>query len=481
MAKSRTLLLLPFVLAVQVVMAQQPRDMWEVGVHGGSFFVTGDVDPKFGYGYGVHIRKAADYIFSMRLDLMGGQAKGENKPQNVDRVFTTDFYSGTVFGVVTLNNFRNTQSVKKVNLYAMVGAGINTYQASYINETFCDPDSNRMCEPRKVKMEISPQAILGAGLSFRLSPRINIGLEHQVGTLFGKRADLIDGSEKESGVRTPFRDLTQYTSIRFNFNIGNTANRSEPLYWKNPFEVVLNDMQDVKKRTEEALKDSDGDGVIDAVDQEPDTPSNAPVDTRGRTLDSDKDGVADFRDKEPFYPPRSGERVNADGVVVNPISSGGVTEERVKELISEALQSYTGGNGSGGSGSVTEWFLPMIHFGSESASIKYSDYGTLASLGRMLKGNANLKLVITGHTDQTGNEEFNDYLSYMRAKAVVDHLVANQGIARGRLIIQWKGKNDALVPSTSSYMNRRVEFRVAGPEDVEMDPPKNTGKKTGGY
>ncbi|MBK7873772.1 MAG: hypothetical protein IPJ74_25500 [Saprospiraceae bacterium] len=55
-------------------------------------------------------------------------------------------------------------------------------------------------------------------------------------------------------------------------------------------------------------------------------------------------------------------------------------------------------------------------------------------------------------------------------------------LGRGRLVIQWKGQQEALVPSASSYMNRRVEFRVAAPEDVEMDPPSGTTvKKKDGY
>jgi OOP family OmpA-OmpF porin len=187
------------------------------------------------------------------------------------------------------------------------------------------------------------------------------------------------------------------------------------------------------------LADSDGDGVIDAVDEDPNTPPDVPVDTKGRVLDSDKDGVADYKDKEPYYPPRAGETVNTDGVVTNPISGSGVTEARVKELIDEALDRRgvgTGGaGGTGGGGGVTEMFLPMIHFASESNQVKYSDYGTLAGVARVLKGNPNIRLVVSGHTDQTGPEALNDWLSYQRANSIIEHLVTNHGIGRGRLVL----------------------------------------------
>jgi outer membrane protein OmpA-like peptidoglycan-associated protein len=124
-------------------------------------------------------------------------------------------------------------------------------------------------------------------------------------------------------------------------------------------------------------------------------------------------------------------------------------------------------------------FLPMIHFASESNQVKYSDYGTLAGVARVLKGNPNIRLVVSGHTDQTGPESLNDWLSYQRANSIIEHLVTNHGIGRGRLVLQWEGKKSALVPVTSSYMNRRVEFRVASQGDVEMDPPAKPSGKDG--
>ena len=276
-----------------------------------------------------------------------------------------------------------------------------------------------------------------------------------------------------------------------NFNIGSTTKKTEPLYWVNPLEQVYEELDEVKKKTESAITDSDGDGVIDAIDQEADTPPDVPVDTKGRTLDSDRDGVPDYKDKEPYYPPRAGEQVNSQGVVTNPTNNG-VSEDRVRELIDEALQEFKEtleaenpnlGGGSNGTyaGPISEMFLPMIHFGSDSDRIKYSDYGTLASIARVLKGNTELRLVITGFADKTGPESYNDDISYRRAKSVVDHFVTNHGIGRGRLVLQYKGATEALVPSSSSYMNRRVEFRTAQGADVEMDPPAKTNskKKTG--
>ena len=169
---------------------------------------------------------------------------------------------------------------------------------------------------------------------------MNIGAEYQATSVFGNRADLLDGTDFGTGGQNKqgiFRDILNYANLRIGINIGNKSTRSEPLYWINPMEVVLNDINELRTAQENiTLSDSDGDGVIDQIDLEPNTPVGALVDTKGRTLDSDRDGVPDYLDKEPYYTPRQGERVNSEGVVVNPIATGGVTEDRVRELIDEA-------------------------------------------------------------------------------------------------------------------------------------------------
>ncbi len=457
----------PLGLSAQSASAStKPKDMMELGVGAGHFFYAGEVDFEPSYAVALHLRKATDYLFSLRVDAMMGVAKGKGRDGDDFYNYESQWFSGTVLGVFSLNNLRFDRPKKKTNLYIMGGAGVNSYSTEYQTPGIGSPRRGTFDH------EIAPHATLGAGISFRVSSRVNIGLEHQAFALFGQRGDLMDAVNWEANNfnnRSGFNDIPSFTNLQLNFNLGSTSNRSEPLYWGGFGSELMSSVDEVKKRQDDALKDSDGDGVIDAIDQEPNTPSTVPVDTKGRTLDSDKDGIADHKDLEPYYPPRAGERVNEDGVVVNPIApGGGVTEDRVKELIDEALSKY---GLSDPKGTVAEWFLPMIHFGVDSYTVKYSDYGTLASLARMLKSNANMRLVITGFTDQTGPEEYNDGLSYQRAKSIAEHLESQHGIARGRMVLEWKGKQDALVPAAASYMNRRVEFRVAGASDVEMDPP----------
>ncbi len=438
-----------------------PKDMFEIGVNAGYLFVSGDVSPDMNFAGGIHFRKAADYIFSFRGDFIYGQASGMDEKNN--RSYTNDWMSGSLLGILSLNAVRFNKDVRRFNYYVLAGGGVNNFETRYYDER--NPDA---LHPR----EISPHVTVGAGIAIRLSPRFNVSVEHQASSLFGRRADFLDGYEKQGNVRTPFRDFMNYTRVGINFNVGDTKKLAEPLYWINPLRNIVQRMDGLEKKQELDLVDTDGDGVLDLVDQEPETPADVPVDTKGRTLDSDRDGVPDYKDLEPYNPPRPGEVVNSQGIVENRElpegAGGGVTEDRVREIVKEELEvvGLTGGN------SVAEWFLPMIHFSTDQYTIKYSDYGTLSGIAQMMKSNPKLRLVVKGFTDETGSEAYNDALSYDRAREVIDHLVNNYGIGRGRLILHWGGQSQSLVPTVSSFVNRRVEFKVAS-DEVEMDPPED--------
>lgn len=55
----------------------KPRNQWEIGIKAGLFQVSGDIPAKFlSPGFGLHVRKAFGYVFSMRLEYIYGIGKG---------------------------------------------------------------------------------------------------------------------------------------------------------------------------------------------------------------------------------------------------------------------------------------------------------------------------------------------------------------------------------------------------------------------
>ena len=104
--------------------------MFEVGINGGLSMLGGDVKPLPSYGIGIHVRKALDYIFSLRGDFLLAKLKGADETtaqQVLDREFETDWKSGTVFGVLSLNSLHWNKPVRSTNIYVMVGGGGNSY------------------------------------------------------------------------------------------------------------------------------------------------------------------------------------------------------------------------------------------------------------------------------------------------------------------------------------------------------------------
>lgn len=75
-----------------------------------------------------------------------------------------------------------------------------------------------------------------------------------------------------------------------------------------------------------------------------------------------------------------------------------------------------------------------ITFGFDSSTIQAESKPSLDEIAKYLKDNPSISLYVVGHTDMTGTLSYNLKLSKDRAKAVVDAMVKDYGIAADRLI-----------------------------------------------
>ena len=426
-------------------------DGLELGIHGGHFFSSGNIDFKPGYGVGLHIRKSLDYVFSLRLDGMIGQLNGEDDGNL--RNHSTDWVSGSLQGLVTLNNLKWNPNTRKTNIYALGGIGVNHFSGK-VNIDGIESD---VPENTQFHLEV------GAGVAWKINNKMNIGVEHKVMILTNENADDIDGIKtlELEDRRFTFRDVPHYTNIRINFNLGKETEKTQPLYWLNPMEYVNNDLQ-LLKDTRVTLADDDGDGIINQLDEEADTPRDAPVNPKGVALDSDNDGIADYMDEEPYSPAAA--KVNEKGVAeqVDVLAEvDRILEERLKDFSPKTVENAPVNSSGWG-------YLPSVFFDKNSATVRNKDLGVLADMARLIATNKGQKFVVSGHTDKSGGENYNINLSYDRAKAVVDFLV-NAGVDRSQLILQYKGYEQPLFEG-EAVVNRRVEFRVAN-GDSEMAAP----------
>jgi len=309
------------------------------------------------------------------------------------------------------------------------------------------------------------------GLSRKLSKRINLGIEHQ---LMVTDNDYLDGIKFRTALdATNNVDLLHYTNIRLGINLGNLDKVTEPLYWLNPLDATMNDIAMLKQRPVLDISDDDGDGVINMMDVELDTPAGCPVDTRGVTLDSDGDGFADCKDAEPYSPP--GWEVDDKGVAEVVCC---ITEDDVNKIVENKTNAIMNTvNNLAGNSDCGKWFLPMIHFDLDRYNIKPEFYGQLHHIANVMKMCPNVCVAAVGHTDARNSNDYNRVLSYNRAQASVDYLVTNYGIDRSRFNLMYGGEDSPMMGGAKArseaqhYMNRRVEFRLCDGSDFDMGRP----------
>lgn len=99
-----------------------------------------------------------------------------------------------------------------------------------------------------------------------------------------------------------------------------------------------------------------------------------------------------------------------------------------------------------------------ILFDVDSDRIRPESTPTLQELTSTLERNAELSVLIEGHTDSDGDETYNQELSQRRAEAVVSYL-AGQGIDASRLSARGAGEGEPVADnatSTGRQQNRRV-------------------------
>ena len=104
----------------------------------------------------------------------------------------------------------------------------------------------------------------------------------------------------------------------------------------------------------------------------------------------------------------------------------------------------------------------LILFDTNCDCIQSESYVILRNFAEILRDDlADDHIVIVGHTDNRGTNEYNVELSKRRAQSVKDFLVLAYGIEEKRLVIRWFGETQSIATNDTDEgraKNRRVEF-----------------------
>ncbi|MEJ7737284.1 MAG: OmpA family protein [Chitinophagaceae bacterium] len=131
-----------------------------------------------------------------------------------------------------------------------------------------------------------------------------------------------------------------------------------------------------------------------------------------------------------------------------------------------------------GEGIILE-FNSKILFGFDKSDLSGSAEANLDDLAKVLNKYPDTNIEIQGHTDNKGNDAYNNTLSERRAASVAGYL-RNKGISSARIITKGLGES---VPKytndteTGRTENRRVEFLITANEKMKEDARKEADKK----
>jgi len=114
-----------------------------------------------------------------------------------------------------------------------------------------------------------------------------------------------------------------------------------------------------------------------------------------------------------------------------------------------------------------------VYFDTNKYNINAASQATLNKLIGVFKEYPDTNILVVGHTDSQGAEDYNMTLSKNRAYAVTNYLSQN-GISQGRLTTNWFGETQPLYDNATSEgraKNRRVNIAIL-PNDKMIEDAK---------
>ncbi len=175
--------------------------------------------------------------------------------------------------------------------------------------------------------------------------------------------------------------------------------------------------------------DADGDGVINSEDK---CPNKAGAKANGGCPDADKDGDGVI-DREDSCPNIAGTKANKGCPEV---------KKEVQETLNVAIKN--------------------VQFQTSSATLLQKSNADLDKIVKVMNDYPYYSLKISGHTDNRGNDAFNQKLSEDRAKSCFDYLVSH-GISASRMTHAGYGETQPIATNDTKagrLQNRRVMFEL---------------------
>ncbi len=120
-----------------------------------------------------------------------------------------------------------------------------------------------------------------------------------------------------------------------------------------------------------------------------------------------------------------------------------------------------------------------VHFDTNKYNINSDSEAMLTKLASILKEYPDTNVLVVGHTDSVGADDYNMTLSEKRAYSVTNYFVQNKGLSTSRFTTSWYGEEQPIADNATvegRAKNRRVNVAIVPNEKMKNDAEKEAGQ-----
>ena len=117
-----------------------------------------------------------------------------------------------------------------------------------------------------------------------------------------------------------------------------------------------------------------------------------------------------------------------------------------------------------------------VYFDTNKSNVKGASATTLDKLAGIFKEYPNSNILVEGHTDSAGPDDYNMNLSKQRAESVTNYLIS-KNLSPTRFTTKWYGESQPVGDNSTTEgkaKNRRVELAIVASEELKEEAVQKT-------
>lgn len=119
-----------------------------------------------------------------------------------------------------------------------------------------------------------------------------------------------------------------------------------------------------------------------------------------------------------------------------------------------------------------------VYFDTNKFNVNAASKANLDKMANILREYPDTNVLVVGHTDSAGAEEYNMTLSKNRAMSVTNYFTQEKGLSAGRFTTNWYGEQTPVADNSTAEgraKNRRVNIAIVPSEKMVQDAKNEAG------